>query len=274
MADETLNAGIDLHIHQPHPARMYDYYLGGTTNFAADRAAAGRVLEAFPNARIAAHTNRAFVHRSTFEAAARGIDQFLDIGTGIPTKPNVHEVAQRVNRAAHVVYVDNDPIVLTLVDALMDGTPEGRTEYVQGDLLDPAAILRAASEVLDLSRPVALSLNAVLHFVADRPERTAAGIVATLRDGLAPGSLLTISHFTPDFAPDEALRLQNEYRRSGIEAKARTYDEVLALFDGWNLLLPGLVTTPRWRPDTDTGTPQHSATDAEASCYAGVAQLP
>ncbi|QKW22371.1 SAM-dependent methyltransferase [Kitasatospora sp. NA04385] len=273
MPDETTRQtpeiGINLDIHRPHSARMYDYYLGGVTNFPADREAAGRALDAFPNARLAAHANRGFMHRSIRALAVLGVDQFLDVGTGIPTSPNLHEIAQRINPAVRAVYADNDPIVLTHAEALLNSTPEGRTAYVQGDVRTPDTILDAAAEILDLARPVALSMNALLHFIADRPDRSAADLVAAFTARLAPGSYLAISHFTPDFEPEATARLVEVYRNSGTEAQARTRDEIAALFHGWHVLDPGIVSTPRWRPDADTA----AVTDQQASCYAAIARL-
>ncbi|WP_404870038.1 SAM-dependent methyltransferase [Kitasatospora griseola] len=273
MADETAQQtpqiGINLNIHQAHSARMYDYYLGGVTNFPADREAAGRALDAFPNARLAAHANRAFMRRATRTMAELGIDQFLDIGTGIPTSPNLHEVAQGVNAAARVVYADNDPIVLTHAEALLEGTAQGRTDYVQGDIRDARTILDAASRTLDLDRPVALSMVAVLHFVADRPEQSALDVVEAFTSRLAPGSYLVITHFTADFDPEATARMENVYRSSGTDLQARSQEEVTTLFQGWRLLDPGVVASPRWNPGGD----DTAVTDAQAGCYGGVAQL-
>ncbi|MFI9785498.1 SAM-dependent methyltransferase [Kitasatospora sp. NPDC051984] len=274
MADETAHQtpqiGINLNIHQAHSARMYDYYLGGVTNFPADREAAGRALDAFPNARLAAGANRAFMRRATRTIAELGIDQFLDIGTGIPTSPNLHEVAQGVNAAARVVYADNDPIVLTHAEALLEGTPEGRTAYVQGDVRDAGAILDAAADTLDLERPVALSMVALLHFVADRPGESATDVVESFISRLARGSYLVISHFTADFDPEATARMENVYRSSGTDLQARTQAEIVGLFQDWRLLTPGVVASPRWRPD---GAGDAAVTDAQAGCYGGVAQL-
>jgi hypothetical protein len=262
---------INLDIHVPHSARMYDYYLGGVTNFPADREAAGRALAVFPWARLAARANRAFMHRSIRFLAQQGIDQFLDIGTGIPTSPNLHEVAQRVNPAARIIYADNDPIVLTHAEALLRSAPAGCTDYVQGDVRDPERVLAGARKVLDFSRPIALSLNALLHFIADADHQTATDIADAYKSHLPRGSYLAITHFTPDFAAEEALRLVQVYRSAGTETQARTRAEITALFDGWELLEPGVVATPRWRPDQEAI--EAAISDAEASCYAGVAVL-
>lgn len=204
--------GVNLELHRAHSARMYDYFLGGVTNFAADREAAGQVKAVMPFVETTARVNRAFMHRSTRALAEAGIDQFLDIGTGIPTSPNLHEIAQSVNRAARVVYADNDPIVLAHAKALLLGTPEGRTTYVQADVTDPAGLLASPElrDTLDFTRPIALSLNALLHFVPD--DRGTHGIVEHFRGALVSGSALVMTHVTEDFAPTEVARLVQIYR--------------------------------------------------------------
>ncbi|WP_329491317.1 SAM-dependent methyltransferase [Kitasatospora sp. NBC_01246] len=282
----SLYDGVDLRLNVPHSARMYDYFLGGITNFAADREAAGQALAALPWVRATARANRAFMHRSTRALAEAGLDQFLDIGTGIPTSPNLHEIAQQVNPRARVVYVDNDPIVLSHAQALLTGAREGRTAYVEAELTEPAALLAAPGlrDTIDLARPVALSLNAVLHFVPDDPEapdgpdgadgaagQRAHAIVEHLKAALAPGSALVLSHVTADFAPEEIARLAGIYRAAGAPGQARAHHEIARFFDGWTLLAPGLVPTPRWRP---AGPEDTAVSDTEASLYAAVAIKP
>ncbi|MFE8941958.1 MULTISPECIES: SAM-dependent methyltransferase [unclassified Streptomyces] len=264
---------VDLEMDRPHSARMYDYFLGGITNFPADRDAAARAMGAFPSILIAARSNRAFMHRSTRHLAEQGMDQFLDIGTGIPTSPNLHEVAQTTTPHAHVVYTDNDPIVLAHARALLHSHPEGRTAYVPGDVTDPTALLEhpALRDELDFTRPIALSLNALLHFVTDQ-HHDVRGIVARLKDALPSGSTLTISHVTPDFDPDAIARLAAIYQAAGTPGQARTRDEILTFFDGWELLDPGLVPILRWRPDPHEAHLNFS--DADAACYAGIARKP
>jgi hypothetical protein len=260
---------VDLRLDRAHSARMYDYYLGGTTNFPADREAVGRVLTAFPQGLIAARANRGFMRRATDYLAGHGLRQFLDVGTGIPTQPNLHEVAQQVAPDARVVYVDNDPIVLAHAQALLISTAEGRTAYLEADLGEPEAILKSAvlHETLDLTRPVALSLNAVLHFVPDNEE--AYRIVQTFTAALPPGSALVISHGTGDFSPslEEAVGV---YRSVGTATQLRTKDEFTRFFDGWELVDPGIAVSHRWRPDG--GTAASMIADFEASCYVGVAR--
>ncbi|MFB8174274.1 SAM-dependent methyltransferase [Kitasatospora purpeofusca] len=261
---------VNLAIHRPHSARIYDYFLGGTTNFPADREAAGHALAAFPSAPAAARANRAFMNRATRALSQAGVRQFLDIGTGIPTSPNLHEVAQAIDPRAKVVYADNDPIVLTHAQALLRSTPEGRTAYVHADVRDPKHVLAAARDtgVLDFDQPIALSLVALLHFV---PEG-AHDIVETLKAALpAPGSALVISHFTPDYAPHDADRITRIYRDAGTTVRARTREDFHRLFADWDLVEPGIASTPRWRPDPDV---TEQITEAEASCLAAVAVRP
>ncbi|MFE4518258.1 SAM-dependent methyltransferase [Kitasatospora sp. NPDC056783] len=262
--------GVDLRLNVPHSARMYDYFLGGFTNFAADREAAGHALAVAPWVRTGARANRSFMHRSTRVLAEAGFDQFLDVGTGIPTSPNLHEVAQEVRPSARVVYADNDPIVLSHARALLTGTPGGRTAYVEADVTDPAGLLAAPGlrETIDLARPVALSLNALLHFVPD--ERGAHRLVEHLKSALAPGSALVITHVTPEFAPGDIAGLVRVYASAGTAAQARTRPEIARFFDGWTLLDPGLVPIPRWRPTP--GEPV--VAPSEAAGYAAVAVKP
>ncbi|KJS59110.1 SAM-dependent methyltransferase [Streptomyces rubellomurinus] len=259
--------GVDLRLNVPHSARMYDYYLGGCTNFAADREAAGHALAVAPWVRAAARANRAFMHRATRALAHAGIDQFLDIGTGIPTSPNLHEIAQGVDPRARVVYADNDPIVLSHAQALLTGTPEGRTAYVEADVTDPGRLLDAPGlrDTIDLDRPVALSLIALLHFVPDASG--AYGIVEHFKSALAPGSALVISHVTPEFTPEDVDRVVRVYAAAGTAVQARSRAEFTRFFDGWTLLEPGVVPTPAWRP----APADPPVTAADAAQYAGVA---
>ncbi|MEU0839021.1 SAM-dependent methyltransferase [Streptomyces sp. NPDC005962] len=261
---------------RPHSARMYDYFLGGKDNYVADRQAAAKVLTLWPGVMVAARTNRAFMQRAVrFLAAERGIRQFLDIGTGIPTRPNLHEVAQSVAPESRVVYADNDPIVLAHAQTLLTSSPEGRTAYVDANVADPDTILSSpgVTEVLDLSQPVALSLCALLHFVPDDWEPY--GIVGKLVDALAPGSYLVLSHITPDFDPEATQRTVQIYHSGGIQGKIRTRDEVERFFTGLEMVEPGLVVPHRWRTDLAAGDPgveTGDVTDEEVSFWAGVAR--
>jgi hypothetical protein len=187
----------------PHPARVYDYWLGGKDHFPADRQVAEQVIRQRPQVVAGARANRAFLARVVrYLAAERGIGQFLDIGTGLPCADNTHQVAQHIDPAARVVYVDNDPLVLVHARALLTSTPQGACDYLEADLRDPGHILDKAAAALDFTRPVAVLLLAVLHFLPDTDYPAA--IVATLAAGLAPGSYLAISHLTADLAPQQS----------------------------------------------------------------------
>ncbi|MFD5433934.1 SAM-dependent methyltransferase [Kitasatospora sp. NPDC127067] len=269
---ESDGAGIaaDLRPDVPHPARMYDYYLGGKDNFPADRAAAEKALAANPEFRSTARANRAFLTRAVRCVADLGIDQFLDIGTGIPTAGNTHEIARTARPGARVVYVDNDPIVLSHARALMAGSGAGRTTVIQADLREPGHLLDAvrAVELLDFSRPVGLVLAAVLHFLRDedQPHRVLAGLL----DTLPSGSHLVLSHGTADFIPSTTRdRVTGVYDRATAPLVGRSREEVRAFFDGLDLLEPGVTTVPLWRPDT---TPEPGAD--RVSMYGAVARKP
>jgi hypothetical protein len=257
---------------RPHPARVYDYFLGGRTNFAADRQMANRVLAHSPTAQITARENRAFLGRAVrYLATEAGIGQFLDIGTGLPTANNVHEVAQAAVPSARVVYVDNDPLVMAHARALLTSSPQGRTAYIQADLRDPAAILSspALREVLDFSQPVALVIVAVLHFIDD--EFTPGAALATLLDALPSGSWLAASHATGEHVPAEGTAAVRTYRKSGVPLQLRDSDEFAELaFRGLQLVPPGVVPVSEWRPEG--GGPRPAP--AEVNCYGGVARKP
>ncbi|MEU9044254.1 MULTISPECIES: SAM-dependent methyltransferase [unclassified Kitasatospora] len=256
----------------PHSARMYDWFLGGKDHYEVDREAAERVLTVFPTMRIAVWANRAFMHRATRTLAQRGLRQWLDVGTGIPTSPNLHEVAQSVAPEARVVYADNDPIVLAHSRALMTSTREGRTAYVHGDVRDPDSILSApeVARTLDLGQPVVLSMVALLHFVPDLGE--ARTIVERLLKPLPSGSALVLSHATAELDPEGAPMVQEIYNKAGTSLRLRPRAEFETLFEGLDLLEPGIVPAHRWRPDEDAadGSPD-GVTDAQVSFYAGVA---
>ncbi len=257
-----------------HPARMYDYLLGGKDNFEADRAAIAELMKAVPNARIGARENRAFLGRAVrYLAAEAGIRQFLDIGTGLPTANNVHEVAQAVAPDSRVVYVDNDPIVLAHARALLTSDPAGRTAYIQADLHDPDAILSdpAVRATLDYGQPVALMLMAVLHFFPD--DANPASIVSTLVNALPPGSYLVASHVTADFIdPARAASGVQAVQRAGVPFRARTDEEFVQLaFAGLELMPPGLVPVSEWRAETAAGI---LPAPAEVGYYGAVARKP
>jgi len=249
---------------------MYDYFIGGKNHFAADRETALKVLRHSPSIRVAARENRAFLGRAVrYLAAEAGIRQFLDIGTGLPTANNVHEVAQESAPSARVVYVDNDPLVLAHARALLTSSPEGRTAYIHADLRDPDAILSSpvVREVLDFSQPVALMLVAILHFVPD--EFDPAKILATLTAALPPGSYVAASHLVTDHTPDSAG--QATMREAGIPMQRRESREFAALaFSGLELVPPGVALVSEWRPEAAGPRP----TPAEVGCYGGVARKP
>jgi hypothetical protein len=256
---------------RPHPARMYDYMLGGKDHFAADREAADRAIAAVPSGRFGARANRAFLGRAVrYLAGEAGIRQFLDIGTGLPTTSNVHEVAQAVAPSSRIVYVDNDPMVLAHARALLTSSAEGRTAYIQADLRDPAAILSnpATRDVLDFSQPIALMLVAILHFIPD--EDKPAEIIATRLDALPPGSYLTASQGSGEHHPAaDAASVQRAYRDGGIPFQLRDSNEFARLaFSGLDLVPPGVVLVSEWRPEGSGPRPQ----PAEVNIYGGVAR--
>jgi hypothetical protein len=242
----------DIEVNIPSPARIYDFLLGGKDNFATDRAEAEKMLAREPRASQIAHDNRGFLVRAVGCAVQEGITQFLDIGTGLPTRDNVHEVARRETArrgapAARIVYVDNDPVVLSHARALLANT--GGVTAVKGDLRDPAAVLGdpRVREMLDFRRPIAVLLVAILHFLADRDDPWA--IVRHIVSELAPGSLLIASHGTADANP-AARQVARNYSAS-MPLLARTRSEILRFFDGLDLLEPGLTWTYHWRPEEE-----------------------
>jgi SAM-dependent methyltransferase len=249
---------------------MYDYFLGGKNHFAADRETADRVIEAMPGVRTGPRENRAFLGRAvSYLATEAGIRQFLDIGTGLPTTNSVHEVAQGIAPSSRVVYVDNDPLVLTHAQALLTSSAEGRTAYIHADLRSPGEILSSpvVRSVLDFSQPVALILAAVLHFIADddRP----AEIVATLRDALAPGSYLVASHISAEHNEAGSAAGQRAYRSGGVPMHPRESGSFADIaFTGLSLVPPGLVLVSEWR--RNEGGPPPPAN--EVNCYGGVAR--
>ena len=249
-----------------HPARIYDYWLGGKDNFAADREAAELALKAYPDLAKAVQSNRAFLGRAVHFLAGEGIRQFLDVGTGIPAADNTHEVAQREAPDSRIVYIDNDPIVLLHAQALLKSTPEGACDYHQADLRDPDTILARAARTIDFGRPVALMLLAVLQFILD--EQDPYGLVSRLVAALPSGSYLVISHPTDDFNPNkgESMKVYNE--RSADQAVVRDKAATARFFDGLELLEPGVVPVARWRPDSDLTAARPS------SMWCGVARKP
>jgi len=246
---------------------MYDAYLGGKDNYAADREAVRQILRQWPEVHAMARANRAFMQRMVrFLAGEAGIRQFLDIGTGIPSAGNVHEVAGQVAPGSRVVYVDNDPIVHVHANALLTGS--GTTSIVLADLREPETILAhpKVRALIDFSRPVALLLIAILHFLTE--EENPGGIVAMLRDALPAGSFLGLSHGTADFhPPGTASEAAASYQTATAPLVLRNFDRVSVFFDGFELVEPGLVQAPLWRPD---GKPPRPKDLAKIGVYAGV----
>ncbi|MFJ4915290.1 SAM-dependent methyltransferase [Streptomyces sp. NPDC088726] len=232
-----------------HPARVYNVWLGGKDHYVVDQEAAELAAQANPTIVPSVRANRAFLGRAVRHLTDLGIRQFLDIGTGIPAAANTHEVAQQSAPESRVVYVDNDPIVLTHARALLVSGPQGQTDYVQADVRDVDAILEAAARNLDLDQPVGLMLVAILQYIKDTEDPW--DITRRLLDRLAPGSQLVLSHPAADVtAPEvaESMRIYNERAASHASATPRTHAEVRRFFDGLEILEPGLVTLTRWRP--------------------------
>jgi O-methyltransferase involved in polyketide biosynthesis len=253
-----------------HSARLWNYLLGGKDNFAADRAAAEYALALMPELVSSARADREFLGRAVrYLVEEAGVRQFLDIGTGLPTANNTHEVAQAAVPECRVVYVDNDPMVLVHARALLTSTPEGVTDYVDADIRDPDRILDAAERTLDFGRPVAVMLLGILNFVVDDAEATS--VVRRLLSAVPSGSHLVISHPTLEVnreAVEESMRMWNESGAAPITA--RTPGQIRGFFDGLDLLDPGIVTCSAWRPDpAATG-----AVSEKVSEYAGVGRKP
>jgi hypothetical protein len=249
MTDLSKLPGVDPDV--PNAARMYDYYLGGSHNFAADRAAAERVKAAIPYAVDVARANRFFLHRAVRFCIGEGIDQFLDLGSGIPTVGNVHEIARDLGSPARVAYVDNEPVTVASAAALLADDP--LATITMADIRDPDAVFDAPGvrDLLDLSRPVALLTVAVLPFVPDRDDPV--GLAQRYRARLAPGSIHVLSHGTADHDPDEVRALADVYRNTANPVTPRTRDEVAEILRGTELVEPGLVDATEWRPEDTTG---------------------
>jgi S-adenosyl methyltransferase len=245
---EWAPVGIDLD--RPSAARVYDFYLGGFHNFAADREMGRQAIQMWPDLPEIMRSNRGFLRRSVEFLVDAGVRQFLDLGSGIPTVGNVHEVAKRLASDTRVVYVDNDPVAVEHSQAILAG--DDRTAVVQADLRDPDAVLSdpAVGTLLDLERPTAVLMVAVLHFVPD--EDDPAGLVARFRDAVPAGSYLALSHATAGEQADRAAEHRGLYQRTATPMTMRTRDQVEHLFDGWELVEPGLVYLPQWRPEPGT----------------------
>jgi O-methyltransferase involved in polyketide biosynthesis len=240
---------IDSHSSVPQSARIWNYWLGGKDNYEADRAAGDAVLAQIPDIADGARAERAFLIRVVrYLVAECGIRQFLDVGTGLPTLNNTHEVAQATDPTCRIVYVDNDPIVMAHARALLTGTPEGATAYLHADLREPDALLEAAKRTLDFDQPVGLMLLGVVNHIVD--DEQAYGSVARLVSVLAPGSMMVLTHSTAEVHGERMLRVMRETtERGGTPIRARDRGEIARFFDGIELLEPGVVSCSRWRPD-------------------------
>jgi hypothetical protein len=268
-SQEPAEGTVPFDTSRAHMARVYDFWLGGKDNFAADRAVAEQVAAAYPDVLVAVRAQRAFLARAVhFLVTEAGIRQFLDIGTGLPSANNTHQVAQRAAPASRVVYVDNDPIVLGHARALLGSSPEGATAYIDADLRDTPAILERAADVLDFGQPVAVMLLGILQGIPDREDPGA--IVGRLMDAVPPGSYLAISQIASDVAADEVAEGVQRYNaQAAAPVAARTQAEVCGFFAGLELLEPGIVQVHRWRPGTgDLGSGRNLA------IYAGVGRKP
>jgi hypothetical protein len=260
--------GLDTSV--AHPARVYDYWLGGKDNFAADRAAAQAAMAANPLIVPGVRANRAFLVRAVRFLAGEGIRQFLDIGTGLPSANNTHEVAQAVAPESRIAYVDNDPIVLRHAEALLTSSPRGATTYIQADVRDPESIMANAAELLDFGKPVAVLLLAILQNIADSDDPYQ--IVARLMRSVVPGSWLVLSHPASDVHPElmaEMASSLNTRQRQTEQVWFRTSDDVGRLFHGLELIEPGIVQPHRWRPAPGEHVPDHDVT-----AWCGVARKP
>jgi hypothetical protein len=250
----------------PHPARVYDYWLGGKDNYEADRRAAEEAIQIFPKTVQSARSCRAFLSRAVrYLTAEAGIRQFLDLGSGLPSVQNVHEVAQSIAPESRVVYVDNDPVVMLHAKALLASSAEGATGYIQADIRSPDLILAKAADTLDFDQPVAVMLLAVLHLITDAQDPAA--IIRTVMDAVPRGSYLVIGHHTADLYPEliEFAKRMSELNPD-FPATLRGRQQVTDLFDGLDLVAPGVVQISKWRPDSDLNT--HTA----AALWGGVAR--
>ena len=250
-------------------ARVYDFWLGGKDNYAADRAVAEQVAAAYPDVRDAVRAQRAFLARAVhFLATEAGVRQYLDIGTGLPSANNTHQVAQRAVPQSRVVYVDNDPIVLSHARALLTGGPEGETAYIDADLRNTGTILERAADLLDFGQPVAVMLLGILQGIPD--EDDPGGIIARLMDAVPRGSYLAVTQLARDVAADEVAEgVQRYNQQSAFPVAARTYAQACQFFAGLDLVEPGVVQVHRWRPPA--GDP---GTDRNLAIYAGVGRKP
>ncbi|WP_433478635.1 SAM-dependent methyltransferase [Spirillospora sp. CA-142024] len=251
MSEQRPGPGIDTNV--SHVARIWNYWLGGKDNYPVDREVGDQILGMLPDVARLARASRLFLNRVVWHLAAEaGVRQFIDIGTGLPTVDNTHEVAQRAAPESRIVYVDNDPLVLEHAKALLTSTPEGRTAYIHADLRDPETILEAAAETLDFGRPVAFTLMGILEFIPDDDQ--AYGIVRTLLGGVPPGSYLAMFDGTNVVHGAASDRIVEVWNASGnAPLVLRTPEQIGRFFDGLEIVEPGIVPVTHWRPDTAAG---------------------
>ena len=266
MPDDSSSAQPSIDTSRPHSARIWNYWLGGKDNYSVDRQVGDEIRRLHPQIITYALADRAFLGRAVRHLAGEaGIRQFLDIGTGLPTVDNTHEVAQRVAPESRVVYADNDPLVLVHAQALLTGTPEGKTDYVDADLRDPVGILEVAARTLDFTKPVAIMLLGIVNFIDELVE--AYEIVQRIVGAVPPGSFLAISHTTRGPQMDAAVAYWNRFGTPKLTQ--RDPEQIARFFDGLELLEPGVVSCSRWRPEaTLWGEPE------EVDLYCGVARKP
>jgi hypothetical protein len=263
--------GLDTSV--AHPARVYDYLLGGKDNFAADREAGERLLTVVPFIREQARANRLFLGTAVHYLVRAGVRQFLDIGTGLPAANNTHEVAQRNAPDARIVYVDNDPMVLLHAETLLTSTPEGRCDYIDADLRDPDKILSAAARTLDFGHPVAVMIMVVLNFIADDDHPYE--ITRRLMDAVPSGSYLTISHVASDIQSDVVATAARDYNASvATSVTARPRAAVARFFDGLELVPPGVVPLGHWTPGGVTGNLARPSLEKALTVWVGLARKP
>lgn len=256
----------DIDIERPAPARMYDYYLGGSHNFASDRELAEQAMAVWPDSPHIARANRAFLRRAVAFAIGQRVSQFLDLGAGIPTVGNTHEVAGHLNPRARTVYVDNDLVAVAHSRSLLTDVPN--TTVVHADLRDTQAVLEQARDLLDFSQPVAVLMCAVLHFVPDVDDPAA--VVDAYRNATAPGSLLALTHATDDFQPERLRGMEDVYRGATAGLTGRSHAQISALLRGYELVPPGLVSMIHWRPDPDGAPDPLGGEVSRYSAYAAV----
>ena len=261
---EPSKSGLPFDTSIPNAARMYNYWLGGKDNYEADRQAAEQAIAVTPDILPGVRANRAFLRRAVEFVAGQGIRQFLDVGTGLPTAQNTHEVAQSVAPESRIVYIDNDPIVLAHARALLTSSPEGATAYLDADLRDTGKILQAAAGILDFDEPVAVMLVGVLHCIPDADDP--AGIVAALVDVMPPGSYLVIAHPASDIHASQVGTAASRINPLMADpVTLRTHQQVDRFFAGLDLVEPGLVQLHRWRPGPEGPVP-----DGDIANYGGI----